>query len=36
MDHIFNGKHRISGYYGHDLEHETFGTDGPPTLPGLY
>ncbi|MGO9259127.1 MAG: carboxypeptidase-like regulatory domain-containing protein [Bryobacteraceae bacterium] len=36
IDHIFNGKHRISGYYGHDLEHETFGADGPPTLPGLY
>ena len=33
IDHIFNGKHRISGYYGHDLEHETFGADGPPTLP---
>jgi hypothetical protein len=35
-DHIFNGKHRISGYYGHDREHQTPGPDGPPTLPGLY
>ena len=22
-DHIFNEKHRISGYWGHDREHET-------------
>ena len=36
MDHIFSTKHRISGYYGHDLEHQTYGSDGPPTLPGLY
>ena len=36
IDHTFNGKHRISGYYGHDLEHQTYGPDGPPTLPGLY
>jgi len=36
IDHIFSDKHRISGYYGHDLEHQTFGPDGPPTLPGLY
>lgn len=36
MDHIFSTKHRISGYYGHDLEHQTYGADGPPTLPGLY
>jgi hypothetical protein len=35
-DHIFSGKHRISGYYGHDREHQTPGPDGPPTLPGLY
>jgi hypothetical protein len=35
-DHIFNAKHRISGYYGHDREHQTPGPDGPPTLPGLY
>jgi len=36
IDHTFSPKHRISGYYGHDLEHQTFGADGPPTLPGLY
>ncbi len=35
-DHIFNDKQRISGYYGRDREHQTFGSDGPPTLPGLY
>jgi Carboxypeptidase regulatory-like domain len=35
-DHIFNDKHRISGYFGHDNEHQTGGPDGPPTLPGLY
>jgi hypothetical protein len=35
-DHTFNEKQRISGYYGHDREHQTFGADGPPTLPGLY
>ncbi len=35
-DHIFNDKHRISGYWGHDREHQTYGPDGPPTLPGLY
>src|SRR5579883_109777 len=35
-DHIFNARHRISGYYGHDREHQTPGPDGPPTLPGLY
>jgi len=35
-DHIFGPKYRISGYYGHDSEHQTFGPDGPPTLPGLY
>ena len=35
-DHIFNDKHRISGYYGHDNEHQTGGPDGPATLPGLY
>jgi hypothetical protein len=35
-DHIFNGKHRISGYYGYDREHQTAGPDGPPTLPGNY
>jgi hypothetical protein len=35
-DHIFNTKHRISGYYGHDHESQTPGADGPATLPGLY
>ncbi|HTB11939.1 MAG TPA: TonB-dependent receptor [Bryobacteraceae bacterium] len=35
-DHVFNQKHRISGYYGNDREHQTYGPDGPPTLPGLY
>jgi hypothetical protein len=35
-DHVFNDKHRISGYWGWDREHETYGPDGPPTLPGLY
>jgi hypothetical protein len=35
-DHLFNQKHRISGYYGNDREHQTYGPDGPPTLPGLY
>ncbi len=35
-DHIFTDKQRISGYYGRDREHQTFGADGPPTLPGLY
>jgi hypothetical protein len=35
-DHIFNDRHRISGYYGHDREHQTPGPDGPATLPGLY
>lgn len=35
-DHVFSNKHRISGYYGNDREHQTAGPDGPPTLPGLY
>jgi hypothetical protein len=35
-DHILNEKHRFSGYYGYDREHQTFGPDGPSTLPGLY
>jgi hypothetical protein len=35
-DRIFNEKHRLSGYWGHDREHQTPGADGPPTLPGLY
>jgi len=36
VDHIFNDKQRLSGYFGDDHEHETYGADGPPTLPGLY
>ena len=35
-DHIFNDKHRISGYYGYDREKLTPGPEGPATLPGLY
>jgi hypothetical protein len=35
-DHIFNAKHRLSGYWGHDREHMTPGPDGPATLPGLF
>jgi len=35
-NHTFNNKHSISGYYGHDREHQTPGPDGPATLPGLY
>jgi hypothetical protein len=35
-DHQFNEKQRISGYFGDDHEHQTYGPDGPPTLPGLY
>jgi hypothetical protein len=35
-DHLFNEKHRISGYYGYDRETTAAGPDGPATLPGLY
>lgn len=35
-DHVFNEKHRISGYYGYDRESQVPGPEGPPTLPGLY
>src|SRR6185312_10920195 len=35
-DHIFNEKHRISGYYGYDRESMVPGPDGPPNLPGLW
>jgi hypothetical protein len=35
-DHVFNEKHRISGYYGFDRESITPGPEGPVTLPGLY
>ena len=33
-DHIFNEKHRISGYYGYDRENLSPRPDGPATLPG--
>ena len=35
-DHLFNEKHRISGYYGYDRESVVPGPQGPATLPGLY
>lgn len=35
-DHVFNERHRISGYYGYDRESIVPGADGPATLPGLY
>jgi hypothetical protein len=35
-DHLFNSKHRISGYYGYDRESIVPGPAGPATLPGLY
>jgi hypothetical protein len=35
-DHLFNEKHRISGYYGWDRESTVPGADGPATLPGNY
>ncbi len=35
-DHLFNERHRISGYYGYDREATTAGPEGPATLPGLY
>ena len=35
-DHLFNERHRISGYYGNDREAYTPGPEGPATLPGLY
>ena len=35
-DHVFNEKHRISGYYGYNREALQPGPSGPPTLPGLY
>ncbi len=35
-DHVFNDKHRISGYYGYNRESTEPGPAGPPTLPGLY
>lgn len=35
-DHVFNEKHRISGYYGYNREQVEPGAGGPPTLPGNY
>ncbi len=35
-DHVFNERHRISGYYGYDRESVVPGPEGPATLPGLY
>ena len=35
-DHVFNAKHRISGYYGYDRESIVPGPEGPATLPGVY
>lgn len=35
-DHVFNEKHRISGYYGYNRSAENPGANGPATLPGLY
>ena len=35
-DHVFNSKHRISGYYGYDRESVVPGPEGPATLPGFY
>ena len=32
-DHLFNEKHRISGYYGYDREATTAGPDGPARFP---
>jgi hypothetical protein len=35
-DHLFNEKHRISGYYGYDRESQVPGPEGSATLPGNY
>jgi hypothetical protein len=35
-DHIFNERHRISGYYGYNRQSMEPGSSGPPTLPGLF
>src|SRR5438270_6897599 len=35
-DHLFNEKHRVSGYYGYDRESTVPGAEGPATLPGNY
>lgn len=35
-DHVFNDKHRISGYWGYNRSFEKPGANGPADLPGLY
>lgn len=35
-DHLFNEKHRISGYYGYNRSSVVPGASGPSTLPGNY
>ena len=35
-DHVFNDKHRISGYWGYNRSFEKPGANGPADLPGLF
>ena len=35
-DHVFNERHRISGYYGYNRSSQVPGASGPSTLPGLF
>lgn len=35
-DHVFNEKHRISGYWGYNRSFEKPGANGPADLPGLF
>ena len=35
-DHVFNDKHRISGYWGYNRSFERPGANGPADLPGLF
>ncbi len=35
-DHVFNEKHRMSGYYGYNRSTQLPGANGPATLPGNY
>ena len=35
-DHVFNDKHRISGYWGYNRSFEKPGGNGPADLPGLF
>ncbi|MCX6598331.1 MAG: carboxypeptidase regulatory-like domain-containing protein [Acidobacteria bacterium] len=35
-DHVFNDKHRISGYWGYNRSFEKPGAQGPADLPGLF